>query len=162
MAAEGGVDGVGSRLRRVRQQLGLTLADLPSLTGGQFTAAVVGSYERDFRSPTVERLASLCGYYGVPLVEVLTGHPPSAGHRGPPATAAAADEAATVPETRALRRFAASVTRRRTSPALQPPPTGVALLRDGDLEVLAVLLDTSAARLQRLVTQTFNGTELRG
>jgi len=80
VARAGAVDSVGSMLRRVRQQLGLALADLPGLTGGQFAAAAVGSYEREFRSPSVERLAALCGYYGVPLVEVLAGHSAPAGH----------------------------------------------------------------------------------
>ncbi len=159
MVAEvGTVDGVGSRLLRVREQLGLALADLPHLTGGQFTAAAVGSYEREFRWPTVERMAALCGYYGAPLAEVLTGTPASPGHRDAPA----AEEAATAPEIRALRRFAASVTRRRTSAALQAAATGVPRLRDGDFEVLAVVLDTSPARLRRLAAESLNGTETRG
>ena len=69
MGVEGGwVAGVGPRLRHVRQRAGLSLRELPGFTGGAFTAAAVGSYEREFRSPTVERLDALCRYYGVPLV----------------------------------------------------------------------------------------------
>ncbi len=153
MVVEGGtVAGVGSRLRQVRQELGLALADLATLTGGQFSAAAVGSYEREFRWPTVERLALLCSYYGVPLVDVLAGHPAPTGHR--PAVMAAVDEAATAQETRALRRLAASVTCRRTGPTRPAVATGLPRVRHGDLEVLAVVLDTSPARLRRLAARS--------
>jgi len=118
----------------------LALADLPTLTGGQFSAAAVGSYEREFRWPTVERLALLCSCYGVSLVDVLSGHPAPTGHRG--AVMAAVDEAATAQETRALRRLAASVTCRRTGPTRQVVATGLPRLRHGDLDALAVVLDT--------------------
>lgn len=149
MVVEGGTAaGVGSRLRQVRQALGLALADLPTLTGGQFSAAAVGSYEREFRWPTVERLALLCSFYGVPLVDVLAGRPAPTGHLR--AVRATVDEVATAQETRALRRLAASVTCRRTGPTRQAVATGLPRLRHGDLEVLAVVLDTSAARLRRL------------
>jgi len=155
MVAEGeAVEGVGSRLRRARRQLGLALGDLPGLTGGAFTAAAVGSYEREFRSPTVERLDVLCGFYGVPLAEVLTGHPVPAAQHSPIDVPGAADEAGTAQESRALRRFAASVTARRTGPTRPAVATGLPRLRHGDLEVLAVVLDTSAARLRRLAAQS--------
>ncbi len=120
----------------------------PDLDRGKFSAAAVGSYEREFRWPTVERLALLCSYYGVPLVDVLAGHPTPTGHRR--AVMAAVDEAATAQETRALRRLATSVTCRRTGPTRHSVATGLPRLRHGDLEVLAVVLDTSAARLRRL------------
>ena len=152
MVVEGGpAAGVGSRLRQVRQELGLALAELPTLTGGQFSAAAVGSYEREFRWPTVERLALLCSYYGVPLVDVMAGHAAPTGPRR--AVIAAVDEAATAQETRALRRLAASVTARRTGPTRQAVATGLPRVRHGDLEVLAVVLDTSAARLRRLAAR---------
>jgi len=91
----------------------------------------------------------LCSYYGVPLVDVLAGHPAPTGHRRA-VIMAAVDEAATAQETRALRRLAASVTCRRTGPTPHSVATGLPRLRHGDLEVLAVVLDTSAARLRRL------------
>jgi len=119
------------------------------VTGGEFTAAAVGSYEREFRSATVERLAVLCGHYGVPLVEVLTGRPAPPGCRSAPATAAAG----TAQEIRALRQFAASLTHRRTGPSLQAAVTGMPRLRYGNFEVLAVVLDTSPARLRQLAAQ---------
>ncbi len=147
-------DGVGSRLRGVRQQLGLALGDLPGLTGGAFTAAAVGSYEREFRSPSVERLDVLCGYYGVPLGEVLTGHPVPVASQRASDTAGVADDAGTAQEARALRRLAASVASRRTGPTRHTVATGLPRLRHGDLEVLAVVLDTSAARLRRLAAQS--------
>ncbi len=66
--------------------------------------------ERGFRTTTVERMAALCGYYNVPLVEVLTGHPapPPPPHRANQPAAAASDVAA-AQQTRALGRLTASV-----------------------------------------------------
>jgi len=155
MVADGGpARGVGSRLRGVRQQLGLALGDLPGLTGGAFTAAAVGSYEREFRSPSVERLDALCGYYGVPLGEVLTGHSAPAAQHSALHMPGAADEAGTAQEARALRRLAASVTSRRTGPTRPALATGLPRVRHGDLMVLAVVLDTSAARLRRLAARS--------
>jgi len=116
--------GVGSRLRIARRQLGLALDDLPALTGGEFTAAAVGSYERGFRTTTVERMAALCGYYNVPLVEILTGQPAPPTPPSPPAqAAAAANGVAAAQQTRALRRLAASVASRRTGWAPRRPAT---------------------------------------
>ena len=155
MLTEGGTaGGVGPRLRGVRQELGLALGDLPGLTGGAFTAAAVGSYEREFRSPSVERLEVLCGYYGVPLAEVLTGYPAPAAQHSAMDTPAAAADAGTAQEARALRRLAASVAARRTGPTRHTVTTGLPRLRHGDLEVLAVVLDTSPARLRRLAAQS--------
>ena len=104
-----GDGGVGGRLRRARRQLGLALDDLPALTGGQFTAAAVGSYERGFRTTTVERMAALCGYYNAPLVEILTGQPaPPTPPPLPHQAAAAANDVAATQQSRALLRATVS------------------------------------------------------
>ncbi len=149
-----GDGGVGGRLRRARQQLGLALDDLPALTGGRFTAAAVGSYERGFRTTTVERMAALCGYYNAPLVEILTGQPaPPTPPPLPHQAAAAANDVAATQQSRALRRFAASVARRHTRPGTQAAGDGVLRLRGGDYQVLALALDTTPVRLQQLAAQ---------
>ena len=64
---------VGGRLRQVRLQRRLHLSQIPDLTRGEFNASAVSQYERGRRAPTVERLAALCGHYGVPLAEIVTG-----------------------------------------------------------------------------------------
>jgi len=155
VAVEGARDGgVGNRLRTARQHLGLALDDLPALTGGQFTAAAVGSYERGFRTATVERMAALCGYYNIPLVEVLTGHPAPPNSPPPPEQPAApVSDVAAAQQTRALRRLTSSIASRRTRPGTDAPAHGAPRLRHGDYEVLALALNTTPARLQQLAAK---------
>ncbi len=149
-----GVGTVGERLRQVRLRRKLHLRQLPVLTGGEFTAATVANYERGVRMPSVERLAALCGYYQVPLVEIVTGEPgrmpPPAPGRGP------SDEidlewlaARGGPEAGALRRFAASAAARRDCRDSTGRPLRVLRIRTGDYEVLALALGTNAAGLRR-------------
>lgn len=64
---------LGARLRRIRQQQELSLADVESLSEGAWKAVVVGAYERGDRAVTVTRLAGLAAFYGVPLGELLPG-----------------------------------------------------------------------------------------
>ncbi len=67
---------VGARLRKVRQALGLSLADVEGKSGGRWKGVVVGSYERADRALTVARLYDLAGFYGVSPRELL---PPADG-----------------------------------------------------------------------------------
>ncbi len=62
---------LGERLRAIRRAQGLRLQDVEINTNGQFKAVVVGSYERGDRAVAAHRLASLAGFYGVPVTEVL-------------------------------------------------------------------------------------------
>jgi transcriptional regulator with XRE-family HTH domain len=64
---------LGSRLRRIRQQQDLSLADVETMSEGTWKAVVVGAYERGDRAVTVARLAGLAEFYGVPLAELLPG-----------------------------------------------------------------------------------------
>jgi transcriptional regulator with XRE-family HTH domain len=64
---------IGTRLRRVRNQQGMSLADVEKLSGGAWKAVVVGAYERGDRAVSISRLASLAEFYGVPLSELLPG-----------------------------------------------------------------------------------------
>ena len=51
---------------------------------GRWKAVVVGSYERGDRAVTVQRLAELAEFYGVPLVELLPDAAPAASGRSRP------------------------------------------------------------------------------
>ncbi len=62
---------LGSRLRAVRSQQRLSLHGVERKSGGRWKAVVVGSYERGDRAVTVQKLAELADFYGVPVAELL-------------------------------------------------------------------------------------------
>ncbi|GLZ44117.1 transcriptional regulator [Actinomycetospora sp. NBRC 106375] len=62
---------LGSKLRGIRQQQGLSLHGVEQKSGGRWKAVVVGSYERGDRAVTVQKLAELADFYGVPVAELL-------------------------------------------------------------------------------------------
>src|SRR5213594_3088204 len=62
---------LGSRLRAVRSQQRLSLHGVEQKSGGRWKAVVVGSYERGDRAVTVQKLAELADFYGVPVAELL-------------------------------------------------------------------------------------------
>ena len=62
---------LGSKLRAIRQQQGLSLHGVEQKSGGRWKAVVVGSYERGDRAVTVQKLAELADFYGVPVAELL-------------------------------------------------------------------------------------------
>lgn len=64
---------LGSRLRAIRQQQGLSLQGVEEKSGGRWKAVVIGSYERGDRAVTVAKLAELADFYGVPVGELLPG-----------------------------------------------------------------------------------------
>lgn len=67
----GRVNVVGDRLRDIRRQQGLSLAEVEVRSGGAWKAVVVGAYERGDRAVTISRLAELADFYGVPLASLL-------------------------------------------------------------------------------------------
>lgn len=72
---------LGSRLRAIRQQQGLTLQEVEERSQGQWKAVVVGSYERGDRALSVAKLAELGEFYGVPVSELLpTEETPHSGN----------------------------------------------------------------------------------
>ena len=62
---------VGARLRSIRKQRGLSLQDVQRLSGGEFKAVVVGSYERGERSLSLPRLRRLAAFFQVPMGQFL-------------------------------------------------------------------------------------------
>ncbi len=62
---------LGARLRDVRQREGLSLQRVEQRSGGRWKAVVVGSYERGDRAVTVQKLAELARFYGVPMSLLL-------------------------------------------------------------------------------------------
>ena len=58
---------LGARLRHIRTQQGLSLHGVEEKSRGRWKAVVVGSYERGDRAVTVQRLAELADFYGVPV-----------------------------------------------------------------------------------------------
>lgn len=66
---------LGARLRRIRAQQGLSLAQVEERSAGRWKAVVVGAYERGDRAITIERLAALADFYDVPISHVLPQEP---------------------------------------------------------------------------------------
>lgn len=64
---------LGARLRAIRAQQGLSLTGVEEKSRGRWKAVVVGSYERGDRGVTVEKLALLAEFYGVPVTELIPG-----------------------------------------------------------------------------------------
>src|SRR5579875_2107580 len=64
---------VGSCLRRVRQQLRLSLQAVEAMSGQEFKASVLGAYERGERAISVPRLQRLALLYDVPVDLLLPG-----------------------------------------------------------------------------------------
>lgn len=62
---------LGARLRAVRMQQDLSLAQVEAASDGRWKAVVVGAYERGDRSVTIGRLAELARFYRVPLSHLL-------------------------------------------------------------------------------------------
>lgn len=75
---------VGARLRRIRQQRGMSLQDVERASKGEWKAAVVGSYERGDRNISAARLCELAEFYGVTASEVVPAEdvpkPPPPNH----------------------------------------------------------------------------------
>ena len=75
---------LGARLRAIRTQQGLSLHGVEKKSKGRWKAVVVGSYERGDRAVTVQKLAELADFYGVPVERAAArGARGVLGHPGP-------------------------------------------------------------------------------
>lgn len=145
---------LGMRLRAIRAQQHLSLHGVERKSGGRWKAVVVGSYERGDRAISVQRLAELAEFYGVPVSELLP-HERSELMGGAAGTAPLSKivlnlarlNALTDASAAPLARFIASIQRQRGDYGNR-----ALSIRQADLETLALIYDTTTARLtERLV-----------
>ena len=118
---------LGAKLRAIRTQQGLSLHGVEEKSQGRWKAVVVGSYERGDRAVTVQRLAELADFYGVPVQELLPGTTPGGAAEPPPKLVLDLERLAHVPAEKAgpLQRYAATIQsparRLQRQGALDPP-----------------------------------------
>ncbi len=135
---------LGARLRAIRTQQGLSLHGVQGKSQGRWKAVVVGSYERGDRAVTVQRLAELADFYGIPVAELLPGSPPSGAADPPPRLVIDLERLQQVPTEKAgpLMRYTATIQSQRGD------YNGKVLsIRQDDLRTLAVIYDQSPSLL---------------
>lgn len=145
MTEESYAKALGSRLRAIRMQQGLSLHGVEAKSDGRWKAVVVGSYERGDRAVTVARLAELADFYGVPVSELLPdGMSPAAAAAPPPRMVIDLEQLQTVPADAAapLHRYAATIQSQRGDYNGR-----VLSIRQEDLRSLAVIYDRSPGDL---------------
>ena len=142
---------LGARLRAIRTQQGLSLHGVEEKSHGRWKAVVVGSYERGDRAVTVQRLAELADFYGVPVSELLPEGEtasPAAGE-APVRLIIDLERLTSVPAPQAapLARYAATIQSQRGDYNGR-----VLSIRQEDLRSLAVIYDASPSVLtERLI-----------
>jgi len=62
---------VGEKLRRIRQERGLSLQEVCERSGGSFVVSTLSAYERGKRSLSLERLSELASIYGQSPTSVI-------------------------------------------------------------------------------------------
>lgn len=70
---------LGTRLRAIRNQQGMTLSDVEEASDGEWKAVAVGSYERGDRAISISKLSRLAAFYGVPVHELVPDPEAGAG-----------------------------------------------------------------------------------
>jgi transcriptional regulator with XRE-family HTH domain len=135
---------LGAKLRAIRQQQGLSLHGVEERSGGRWKAVVVGSYERGDRAVTVQRLAELADFYGVPVSELLPDGSPTAASEPPPRLIIDLERLGMVPAEKAgpLARYAAAIQAQRGDYNGR-----VLSIRQDDLRTLAVIYDEPPSAL---------------
>jgi transcriptional regulator with XRE-family HTH domain len=150
---------LGTRLRAIRTQQGLSLHGVEQKSRGRWKAVVVGSYERGDRAVTVQRLAELADFYSVPVAELLPDAAPSAAAEPPPRLIIDLEKLQVIPSEKAgpLARYAASIQAQRGDYNGR-----VLSIRQDDLRTLAVIYDDSPSRLtEQLITWGVLNAEAR-
>jgi transcriptional regulator with XRE-family HTH domain len=135
---------LGGRLRAIRTQQGLSLQGVEQKSRGQWKAVVVGSYERGDRAVTVQRLAELADFYGVPVSALLPDAGPTGAAAPPPKLVLDLERLHAVPHEKAgpLSRYAATIQGQRGDYNGR-----VLSIRADDLRTLAVIYDVPPAML---------------
>ena len=135
---------LGARLRSIRQQQGLSLHGVEQKSKGRWKAVVVGSYERGDRAVTVQRLAELAAFYGVPVAELLPGGSPGGAVEPPPKLVIDLEALQHAPTDKAgpLLRYAAAIQSQRGD------YNGKVLsIRSEDLRSLSIIYDKTPGEL---------------
>ncbi|ADG88068.1 transcriptional regulator [Thermobispora bispora] len=135
---------LGARLRAIRTQQGLSLHGVEEKSRGRWKAVVVGSYERGDRAVTVQKLAELAEFYGVPVAELLPGGNSPAPVAPTPKLVINLERLAQLPKEKVgpLARYVATIQSQRGD------YNGKVLsIRQEDLRSLAVIYDKSPAEL---------------
>ena len=135
---------LGTRLRSIRQQQGLSLHGVEEKSRGRWKAVVVGSYERGDRAVTVQRLAELADFYNVPVSELLPDGAPTAAVEAPPRLVLDLERLGLVPAEKAgpLARYAAAIQAQRGDYNGR-----ILSIRQDDLRTLGVIYDEPPSQL---------------
>ena len=135
---------LGTRLRAIRTQQGLSLHGVEEKSQGRWKAVVVGSYERGDRAVTVQRLAELADFYGVPVGELLPEGAAAAAAEPAARIVIDLEQLSSVPPDKAapLARYAATIQSQRGDYNGR-----VLSIRQEDLRSLAVIYDASPGAL---------------
>ncbi len=129
---------LGAKLRSIRQQQGMSLQGVEEKSEGRWKAVVVGSYERGDRAITVQKLAELSDFYGVPVAEILPDAVPAGVSEPPPRLVLDLERLGQVPADKAgpLARYAAAIQAQRGDYNGR-----ILSIRQDDLRTLAVIYD---------------------
>jgi transcriptional regulator with XRE-family HTH domain len=129
---------LGAKLRSIRQQQGLSLHGVEEKSHGKWKAVVVGSYERGDRAVTVQKLAEIAEFYGVPVAELLPDTQPGAASEPPNRLVLDLERLGQVPADKVgpLARYAAAIQAQRGDYNGR-----VLSIRQDDLRTLAVIYD---------------------
>ena len=151
---------LGARLRAIRTQQGLSLHGVEEKSRGRWKAVVVGSYERGDRAVTVQKLAELADFYGVPVSELLPGGAAPSPLGPTPKLVIDLERLQQLPKDKAgpLARYAATIQSQRGD------YNGKVLsIRQEDLRSLAVIYDKSPTELtEELISWRVRTTRRRG
>jgi len=141
---------VGSRLRAIRNQLGMTLRDVEEQSEGRWKAVVVGSYERADRSVSLPKLRELADFYGVDVAELLPGGMSKVTDEPPPLVIdlGGLRAASTERDLWPLVRFVADVRSRRGD-----RDGDRVTLRSADARALAILLDVPTDEIEAVLRE---------
>lgn len=137
---------LGERLRRVRQQQGLSLHDVERDSGGDLKASVVGAYERGERAVSMTRLHRLADFYRVPVGELLPdlgARPVPVGEVGPDLVLDLVALERRGGDEPALQRYVDAIQARRGDYNGR-----VLTVRSSDLHMLAAVLDAQPEELR--------------